>query len=232
MIVSPAPALATAARVAPQTVSANAPAVVLRELGVTDYSATLAAMRAFSRARDADTPDEVWLTEHPPVFTLGLAARHEHLLDVGDIPVVASDRGGQVTYHGPGQLVAYVLLDLGRRDLKVREVVRLMEDAVLATLRDLGIEGHRLAGMPGVYVAGEKIASLGLKVSRGRSYHGLSLNVDMDLDPFDRIDPCGYRGLRVTHIAARRPGVSQAAIAARLARHLRSWMEPSAACAR
>jgi len=216
---------------APQTAPANAPAVVLRELGVTDYAAALEAMRAFSRARDAHTPDEVWLTEHPPVFTLGLAARREHLLEPGDIPVVASDRGGQVTYHGPGQLVAYLLLDLGRRGLRVREVVRLMEDAVLATLLDVGIDGHRLAGMPGVYVAGEKIAALGLKVSRGRSYHGLSLNVDMDLAPFDRIDPCGYRGLRVTQIAARRPGVSKAAIAARLAGHLRSWMEPSAACA-
>jgi lipoyl(octanoyl) transferase len=204
------------------------PAVTLRTLGMTDYGATLEAMRAFNRARDSNTTDEIWLTEHPSVYTLGLAGRREHLLDTGDIAVVASDRGGQVTYHGPGQLVIYLLLNLGRRQLKVREVVRLIEGSILATLLDIGIEGHRLDGMPGVYVAGEKIAALGLKVSRGCTYHGLSLNVDMDLEPFARIDPCGYRGLRVTQVVALRPDVTMAMIAPLLARHLRSWMEPDA----
>jgi len=202
------------------------PAVTLRTLGMTDYGATLEAMRAFNRARDSNTTDEIWLTEHPSVYTLGLAGRREHLFDTGDIAVVASDRGGQVTYHGPGQLVIYLLLNLGRRQLKVREVVRLIEGSILATLLDVGIEGHRLDGMPGVYVAGEKIAALGLKVSRGCTYHGLSLNVDMDLEPFGRIDPCGYRGLRVTQVAALRPDVPAASIAPLLITHLRSWMEP------
>jgi len=211
---------------APPVVPVGTPAVTLRTLGMTDYGATLEAMRAFNRARDSNTTDEIWLTEHPSVYTLGLAGRREHLFDTGDIAVVASDRGGQVTYHGPGQLVIYLLLNLGRRQLKVREVVRLIEGSILATLLDVGIEGHRLDGMPGVYVAGEKIAALGLKVSRGCTYHGLSLNVDMDLEPFGRIDPCGYRGLRVTQVAALRPDVPAASIAPLLITHLRSWMEP------
>jgi lipoyl(octanoyl) transferase len=175
--------------------------VQVRELGMTDYGATLEAMRAFNRGRDATTADEIWLTEHSPVYTLGLAGRREHLLATGEIPVVASDRGGQVTFHGPGQLVAYLLLDLGRRDLKVRQLVERIESVVIDALADFGIAGHRRAGMPGVYVADAKIAALGLKVSRGCTYHGLSLNVDCDLAPFARIDPCGYRGLRVTRVA-------------------------------
>ena len=201
MITSLVPALATSARKAPPAAAGHACPVRLRDLGVTEYSATLEAMRAFNRARDAATPDEVWLTEHPPVYTLGLAGRREHLLDIGDIPVVASDRGGQVTYHGPGQLVAYLLLDLGRRDLKVRQLVELIEGVVIETLGEIGIAAHRRAGMPGVYVDDAKIAALGLKVSRGCTYHGLSLNVDCDLAPFARIDPCGYRGLRVARVA-------------------------------
>ncbi len=192
----------------------------VRALGMTDYSATLEAMRAFNRGRDATTVDEIWLTEHPPVYTLGLAGRREHLLDTGETPVVASDRGGQVTFHGPGQLVAYLLLDLGRRDLKVRQLVERIENSVISVLADIGIAGHRRAGMPGVYVADAKIAALGLKVSRGCTYHGLSLNVDCDLAPFARIDPCGYRGLQVTRVADLVPAPGAGRIAAGLVDHL------------
>jgi len=220
VIVNPARVLATAARKAPPTLPASMPAVVLRTLGMTDYGVTLEAMRAFNRVRDAGTPDEVWLTEHPPVYTLGLAGRREHLLATGDIPVVASDRGGQVTYHGPGQLVVYLLLDLGRRDLRVRQLVELIEGVVIETLGGIGIAGHRRAGMPGVYVADAKIAALGLKVSRGCTYHGLSLNVDCDLAPFARIDPCGYRGLQVTRVADLVPAPDAGMVAANLVDHL------------
>ncbi len=208
-------------------VPVDSPGVSLRTLGMTDYGATLEAMRAFNRARDATTTDEVWLTEHPPVYTLGLAGRREHLLDIGDIPVVASDRGGQVTWHGPGQLVAYLLLDLGRRDLKVRQLVELIEGVVIATLGEIGIAAHRRAGMPGVYVDDAKIAALGLKVSRGCTYHGLSLNVDCDLAPFARIDPCGYRGLRVARVADLAPRSDFGRIPALLTRQLLARLVPS-----
>lgn len=195
-------------------------AVEVRDLGCTDYRETLARMREFTAKRDDDTPDAIWLTEHAPVYTLGLAGRHEHLLDTGDIPVVQADRGGQVTYHGPGQAVAYLLADLPRRGLKVRETVALIEDALIATLAEYGLAGVRRAGMPGVYVGAAKIAALGLKVSHGRSYHGASLNVDCDLAPFDGINPCGYAGLAATSM--RRLGVDArcAAVAPRLAAHL------------
>ena len=182
-------------------------ALVVKHLGVMPYGESLAAMRAFTAARDDDTADELWLTAHPPVYTLGLAGKREHVLDPQGIdpqgiPVVQSDRGGQVTYHGPGQLIAYLLLDLKRRDLKVRELVRLIEEALIATLAQYGVQGERQSGMPGVYVGGAKIAALGLKVRQGCCYHGLSLNVDMDLTPFAGINPCGYQGLRVTSLAA------------------------------
>ena len=176
--------------------------LVVKHLGVMPYAEALAAMRAFTAARDDATTDELWLTEHPPVYTLGLAGKREHVLDVHGIEVVQSDRGGQVTYHGPGQVIAYLLLDLKRRGLKVRELVRLIEDAVIATLAQYGVPGERQSGMPGVYVGGAKIAALGLKVKQGCCYHGLSLNVDMDLAPFAGINPCGYQGLRVTSLAA------------------------------
>lgn len=211
---------------APIAAPARAPAAVLRDLGITDYGATLEAMRAFNRVRDAGTPDEVWLTEHPPVYTLGLAGRREHLLDTGDIPVVSSDRGGQVTYHGPGQLVAYLLLDLGRRDLKVRQLVELIEGVVIDALGEIGIAAHRRAGMPGVYVDDAKIAALGLKVSRGCTYHGLSLNVNGDLAPFARIDPCGYRGLRVTRVADFRADWNVARAGTLLAPRLSALAQP------
>lgn len=168
-----------------------------RWLGRRPYDAVWREMRAFTDCRGPETPDALWLLEHPPVFTLGQAARREHLRDPGDIAVVSTDRGGQVTYHGPGQLVAYALLDLRRRRLGVRELVGLLELAVIDLLASAGLRGERRAGAPGVYVAGRKLAALGLRVRRGCSYHGLALNVDLDPAPFARIDPCGYPGLPV-----------------------------------
>ena len=173
---------------------------IVRRLGQAPYEPTWRAMQEFTAKRDGGTPDEIWLCEHPPVFTLGQAGRTEHLLrDVG-IPVLKIDRGGQVTYHGPGQVVAYLLLDLRRRDLKVRELVHRMEQAVIAALAGWGLRGERLAGAPGVYVKGAKIAALGLRVRNGCSYHGLALNVDVDLSPFAAINPCGYEGMPVTSL--------------------------------
>ena len=175
--------------------------MIARALGRVAYEPTWRAMQAFTGARDAGTGDQLWIVEHPPVFTLGLAGRREHVLAPGDIPVVATDRGGQVTYHGPGQAVVYLLLDLRRRGYGVRELVRRIEAAVIAVLAERGIEGVRRDGMPGVYVGDAKIAAIGLRVSRGCTYHGVSLNVDGDLEPFGRIDPCGYPGLAATRLA-------------------------------
>jgi len=174
--------------------------LAIRHLGLRDYESVWREMQDFTANRDADTADEVWLLEHPPVFTLGLNGKREHLLAPGDIPIVSCDRGGQVTYHGPGQIIAYLLLDLKRRGLGVKEMVRRMEQAVIDLLEDYGIEGQRRAGAPGIYVDGKKIAALGLRVRRGCSYHGLSLNVDMNLAPFSRINPCGYEGLESTQL--------------------------------
>ncbi len=174
--------------------------LVVRRLGRTDYQPTWRAMQDFTATRDGQTPDEIWLLEHPPVFTQGLAGRPEHLLRDAGVPLVRTDRGGQITYHGPGQVIAYLLLDLARRGLKVRELVARIEQATIDLLASLGSEGQRLAGAPGVYVGGAKIASLGLRVKGGCSYHGLSLNADMDLSPFAAINPCGYPGLRVTQL--------------------------------
>lgn len=173
----------------------------VRHLGLTDYAAVWQAMREFTESRDAQTADEIWLTEHAPVYTLGLAGDAQHLLNPNSIPLVKTDRGGQITYHGPGQLVAYVVLDLKRRDLKVRELVALLEQSVIDALSASGLAAARRAGMPGVYTAQGKIAALGLKVKQGCSYHGLSLNVAMDLSPFAAINPCGYAGLAVTQCA-------------------------------
>ena len=172
----------------------------MRRLGRVEYQPTWRPMQAFSAARHADSADEIWLLEHPPVFTLGLAGRPEHLLAEIGVPLVNTDRGGQITYHGPGQLVAYLLLDLRRRKLNVRELVSRMEQSVIDLLAEFGILAQRLAGAPGVYVDGAKIAALGLRVKGGCSYHGLSLNVDMDLAPFAAINPCGYEGMPVTQL--------------------------------
>lgn len=182
---------------------------VTRLLGLSDYAQTYAAMRAFTDARGQDTTDELWFVEHPPVFTQGQAGRAEHLLAPGDIPVVATNRGGQVTYHGPGQVVLYVLIDLHRRGIGIRGLVTLLERAMIDTLAAVSVDGFARPDAPGVYVRRDfglgvetrKIGSLGLRVSRGCSYHGLALNVAMDLEPFSRINPCGHAGLRVTQVS-------------------------------
>jgi lipoyl(octanoyl) transferase len=173
----------------------------MRELGLVDYQSTFSVMRQFTDSRTADSPDELWLLQHPPVFTQGQAGKTEHVLEPGIIPVIQADRGGQVTYHGPGQWVLYLMLDLRRRQLGVRDLVNLIEGSLVQLLREYAIEAAARPDAPGVYVAAEKIASLGLRVRRGCSYHGLALNVDMDLEPFGRINPCGYEGLRVTSMA-------------------------------
>lgn len=173
-----------------------------RRLGRVAYEPTWRAMQAFNAARTIETDDQLWLVEHPPVFTLGLAGKREHLLAPGDIPVVPTDRGGQVTYHGPGQVVAYPLLDLRRSGYGVKELVRRLEGALIEVLEGYGVRGERKAGMPGVYVGEAKIAAVGLRVARGCTYHGVALNVDPDLEPFSRINPCGHAGLAVTSLAA------------------------------
>ena len=179
--------------------------MIVRTLGVTAYEATWRAMQRFTDERDASTEDELWLTEHPPVYTLGLAGRREHVLRDNGIPVVKVDRGGQVTYHGPGQLVAYTLVDLRRAHIGVREMVRRLESAVIEWLAVHGIESHGKVDAPGVYVmrgqAEAKIAALGLRVRNHSTYHGLAVNVAMNLAPFGDIDPCGYPGLAVTQLA-------------------------------
>ncbi len=170
----------------------------MRHLGRVEYEPTWRAMQAFTAARQADTPDEIWLLEHPPVYTQGQAGKPEHLIASTPIPVVPIDRGGQITYHGPGQVVAYVLVDLRRRGYGIRELVSRMEQAAIDLLAAQGVTAERRSGAPGVYVNGAKIAALGLRVKHGCTYHGLALNVDMDLTPFAAINPCGYPGLAVT----------------------------------
>jgi lipoyl(octanoyl) transferase len=230
--------------------------LTLRQLGRVDYAATFDAMVAFTQARTADTPDELWLCEHPPVFTQGLAGRDDHLLAPGDIPVVQSNRGGQVTYHGPGQVVAYPLIDLQRAGYYVKEYVYRIEEAVIRTLALLGVTGHRVAGAPGIYVRlddpgshallpqrpqkrqpGEpaagpdftglgKIAALGIKVSRHCTYHGVALNVAMDLEPFHRINPCGYAGLQTVALSTIGVAVSPDEVARALAEKLTATLAP------
>lgn len=175
---------------------------VIKYLGLVEYEATWRAMQSFTDARDDDTPDEIWVLEHPPVFTLGLAGRREHLLSPGDIDVIHVDRGGQVTYHGPGQLVVYPLLNLKRLKLGVRGLVCALERAVVDVLRGYGVGARTRDDAPGVYVDGRKVASLGLRVRHGCSYHGLAFNVAMDLEPFSRINPCGFAGMEVTQVSA------------------------------
>jgi lipoyl(octanoyl) transferase len=174
------------------------PSLHIKALGMVDYEPTWRAMQRFTDERTADTPDEIWLVQHPPTYTQGQAGKPEHLLNPTAIPVVKIDRGGQITYHGPGQIVAYLLLDLRRWKINVRELVRLMEQAVIDLLAEYGVSAQGREEAPGVYVGDAKIAALGLKIRKSCSYHGLSFNVDMDLSPFDNINPCGYEGLRVT----------------------------------
>jgi len=176
--------------------------VQVRDLGASEYSTVLEAMQGFTRDRDENSQDEIWLTEHQPVFTQGQAGKVEHLLAPGSIPVIQSDRGGQVTYHGPGQITAYLLLDLRRHKLGVRDLVCGIEHSIQHLLKTYGIVSQLRDRAPGVYVNAQKIAQLGLRVRRGCSYHGLSLNVDMDLEPFSRINPCGLTDITTTHMAA------------------------------
>jgi len=174
--------------------------LIIRQLGHCDYNDTCQAMKTFTETRLAHTSDEIWLVEHPPVFTLGRRGALEHVLDAGNIPVIRADRGGQVTYHGPGQLVVYLLLDIQRRAMGIRSLVDTIQDTVMALLRSYGIDSGTRHDAPGVYVNNRKIASIGLRVRRGCCYHGVSLNIAMDLTPFKQINPCGYAGLEVTQI--------------------------------
>lgn len=205
---------------------AQAAAPKFRSLGRTEFEPTWRAMQRFTDARGSDTPDEIWFTEHPPVFTLGLNASREHLLAPGDIPVVQIDRGGQVTYHGPGQLMVYPLLDLKRAGLGVRDLVTGLERSVVDLMHDLHIEASSRRDAPGVYVEGRKLASIGLRVRRGASYHGMALNVDVDLEPFSRINPCGFTGLEMTDLA--RLGVRDdlASVALALQPRLLGYLSP------
>ena len=182
------------------------PEIVVRKLGLLEYQVTLQAMKDFTDSRTPQSPDELWLLQHPRVFTQGQAGKAEHVLAPGDIPVVQADRGGQVTYHGPGQWVLYLMVDLRRHSLGVRALVDLIENSLVELLSQYGIEAAARPDAPGVYVGGDKIAALGLRVRKGCSYHGLALNVDMDLEPFQRINPCGHEGLHVTSMQNCLPG--------------------------
>jgi lipoyl(octanoyl) transferase len=193
---------------------------VLKWLGRVEYEPTWRAMQTFTDSRDVTTPDEVWFLEHPPVFTLGMNGKAEHLLSIGDIPVVNIDRGGQVTYHGPGQLVVYPLLDLRRLKLGVRELVTALENSVIETVKEWGIAAVARRDAPGVYVEGRKLASVGLRIRRGCSYHGMAFNIKMDLEPFARINPCGYAGLQVTQLAALGGAGDLFVVAQKVALHL------------
>jgi lipoyl(octanoyl) transferase len=210
--------------------------MIIRALGLAEYVPTWTAMRDFTRQRTADTEDELWLVEHPPVFTLGQAGRRDHLLAATTIPVVETDRGGQITYHGPGQVVAYPLLDLRRLGIFVKELVFRLEQAVIQTLDSFGVDARRVAGAPGVYVPYAasratspfsglaKIAALGIKVSSGRSYHGVALNVGMDLSPFSQINPCGYANLPAVDMATLDIRVAWNDAADRLAERLQTHL--------
>ena len=222
--------------------------MIVKTLGRVDYVPTFDAMRTFTEARGPDTPDELWLCEHPPVYTQGLAGKAEHLLAAGDIPIVQSNRGGQVTYHGPGQVVAYPLIDLQRAGYFVKEYVFRIEQAVLRTLADFGITGHRVRGAPGIYVRLDdptghamlpapapgtdpfnglgKVAALGIKVSRHCTYHGVALNVAMDLAPFGHINPCGYAGLATVDLSTLGVATDWTAAARTLAQHLQNSLAP------
>ncbi len=195
--------------------------IIVRHLGLRDYPGVWHDMQHFTNTRTPDTTDEIWLLEHSPVFTLGLNGKQEHVLAPGDIPVVKCDRGGQVTYHGPGQRIIYLLLDLRRREMGVKTLVHKIEQAIIDLLRDNNIHGQRREGAPGIYVDDAKIAALGLRIRRGCCYHGLSLNVNMDLEPFSRINPCGYAGLKTVQLHDLRPDISSEHISETLLQQLK-----------
>ena len=198
--------------------------LILRDLGTVDYTDTWHAMKDFTEQRNEQTPDEIWLLQHPRVFTQGQAGKAEHVLAPGDIPVIQVDRGGQVTYHGPGQLVGYLMIDLRRMGIGARDLVSRIENAIVATLAELNIESAPRPDAPGVYSGGKKIASLGLRIRHGRSFHGLALNIDMDLEPFQRINPCGYQGMEMTQVRnfADQPDFGH--ISSRMAHHLQQQL--------
>ncbi|ORM68417.1 lipoyl(octanoyl) transferase LipB [Pantoea rwandensis] len=197
----------------------SANTLLVRQLGLRDWQPVSDAMHQFTDQRDSHTADEIWLVEHQPVFTQGQAGKAEHLLMPGDIPVVQSDRGGQVTYHGPGQQIMYVLIDVKRRKMGVRELVTALEETVISTLADYGIVARARADAPGVYVGDDKICSLGLRIRKGCSFHGLALNIAMDLTPFLRINPCGYAGMQMTQLSTLHAGVTPADVRPRLVQH-------------
>jgi lipoyl(octanoyl) transferase len=195
--------------------------LIVRELGLQPYQQVWQDMQLFTDQRSESTADELWLLQHPPVYTLGKNGRPEHILDARHIPVIKSDRGGQVTYHGPGQLIVYTLLDLSRMQIGVRELVTRIENSVIKLLEDYDIRANARKDAPGVYVDGRKIAALGLRVRKGRSFHGLALNVDMDLEPFARINPCGYQGLEVTQLSELVDTADLGSVEKRLLSHLK-----------
>jgi lipoyl(octanoyl) transferase len=182
--------------------------ITMRHLGLQDYVETLSAMQTFTQQRTLDTNDEIWLLEHNPVYTLGQAGKTEHILQTSNIPIINSDRGGQVTYHAPGQLIAYVMLDLKKLNLNISQLVRTLESTIIKLLRFFDLDGHLKAGLPGVYINDKKIASIGLRVKNGYTYHGIALNVDLDLTPFLWINPCGNKGLEMTQIKNFVPNIS------------------------
>lgn len=198
--------------------------LILRHLGQVDYQDTWQAMKRFTDERGPDTTDEIWLLEHPPVFTQGQAGKAEHLLNTGDIPVIQVDRGGQVTYHGPGQLVGYLMLDIRRKKMGARDLVTRIENALVSTLEELSIAAAPRADAPGVYCQDRKIASLGLRIRKGCSFHGLALNIDMNLEPFLRINPCGYQGMQMSQVKDFQPEPAIDTIRQRLAHHLQSQL--------
>lgn len=198
--------------------------LIIRNLGQVDYQNTWQAMQQLTDQRTPQTVDEIWLLEHPPVFTQGQAGKAEHLLNTGNIPVIQVDRGGQVTYHGPGQLVGYLMLDIRRKKMGARDLVTQIENSIVATLEELGIESAPRADAPGVYSQDKKIASLGLRIRKGCSFHGLALNVDMDLEPFLRINPCGYQGMQMAQVKDFVNNPQMNNIRDRLAHHLQSHL--------
>lgn len=185
----------------PSSASTELPRLQTCELGLCEYQPVWDDMRSYTQARDNNSPDQFWYLQHHAVYTLGLNGKRHHLLKQTDIPVLPVDRGGQITYHGPGQLIVYLLLDIDRLNISVKELVIGIEQAIIDYLADVGLQAERKKGAPGIYIGGAKIAALGLRVKKGRSYHGLSLNVDMDLSPFTAINPCGYEDLAVTQLA-------------------------------
>ena len=201
--------------------------IQIKDLGMQDYAETYKAMRDFTMQRDLNTEDQIWLLEHPPVYTLGLAGKTEHLLNTAAIPVIKTDRGGQVTYHGPGQLIAYLLIDLKQRPYTIKKLVSLMEMSVIDYLQDYGIKANRKTGAPGVYIEDEKIAALGIRVRKGGTYHGLALNINMDLKPFEGINPCGYEGMVCTQLINYKKDITLAKAKSNLSDYLLKYLDRS-----